>query len=367
MPDIPLSTPPASALSTPLASALNSPPASALSTPPDSTLNAPPASALSTPPASGQSSGLSRPPAPADRLGLARPGSPPSVPTSVLSVGVSRRPRRHSRRAWRTVSWLFILIGVLALLDATVTLVWQEPFSAIYARIEQDRLSGALHKVELAQPTPVERRQLSALPAQRQRIAFLASELQRHAPKGSPVGTIHIPSLGIAYVVVNGTGVSELEKGPGVYPETRFPGIAGTTAIAGHRTTYLAPFRHIDSLRRGDRILLNMPYAHFTYVVSGHRVVSPTDVGAAVNPVGYSRLVLSACTPLFSAAQRLLVFARLTTTVPIGAARLPATRVPASPLTSDARIPPVLAAGRPPATPPPAVSAARTPPPAPPT
>ena len=286
---------------------------------------------LSPPPTPGQS-GLNRPPIPAEGLGLARPGSPPGLPASVLSAGVDRRPGRGPRRAWRAFSWVLILVGALALVDATVTLVWQEPFSAIYARIQQDRLSGALHKVELAQPTPVERRQLSSLPAQRQRIAFLASELQHHAGKGSPVGTIHIPSLGIAYVVVSGTGVSELQKGPGVFPETRFPGIAGTTAIAGHRTTYLAPFRHIDSLRRGDRILLNMPYAHFTYVVSGHRVVSPNDVGAAVNPVGYSRLVLSACTPLFSAAQRLLVFARLTRTVPVGAARVVSRAPPVQPI-----------------------------------
>ncbi len=64
-----------------------------------------------------------------------------------------------------------------------------------------------------------------------------------------------------------------------------------------------------------------MPYAHFTYTVIGQEVVAPTDVRAAVDQVGYSRLVLSACTPLFSAAKRLLVFARLTRTVPVGAAR----------------------------------------------
>ena len=102
------------------------------------------------------------------------------------------------------------------------------------------------------------------------------------------------------------------------FPETPFPGIAGTTAIAGHRTTYLAPFRHIDRLRAGSRILLDMPYAHFTYTVIGKRVVAPTDVHAAVGDVGYPRLVLSACTPLFSAAKRLLVFARLSTTVGVG-------------------------------------------------
>ena len=176
---------------------------------------------------------------------------------------------------------------------------------------------------------------------------------------GSPVGRIHIPSLGVDFVIVKGTGVSELQKGPGVFPETRFPGIAGTTAIAGHRTTYLAPFRHIDALHRGNRIVLDMPYAHFTYTVTGQRVVSPSNVGAAVDPVGYSRLVLSACTPLFSAAKRLLVFARLTRTVPVGAARVG--------LTSGARTPPAGALGRPPAASPLAEGTPRLAPPAPPT
>jgi sortase A len=273
--------------------------------------------------------------------------------------GAPRSRRRRPRRALRVLSWVLILAGILALADATVTLLWQEPLSALYARIEQDRLSSTLQGVERAPPTPIERRQLSALPAQRERIAFLAGELQHHAAYGSPVGRIHIPGIGVDFVIVKGTGYSELQKGPGVFPETHFPGIAGTTAIAGHRTTYLAPFRHIDSLRAGNRILLDMPYAHFTYTVTGQRVVSPSDVGAAVNPVGYSRLVLSACTPLFSAAKRLLVFARLTRTVPVGAARIG--------VTNGARTPPAGAFGRPPAELPPLVSPASTPPPSPPT
>jgi hypothetical protein len=68
--------------------------------------------------------------------------------------------------------------------------------------------------------------------------------------------------------------------------------------------------------------VLKMPYAQFTYTVTGQRVVLPTDVPAAVSEVGYARLVLSACTPVFSAAKRLLVYARLTRTVPEGAARV---------------------------------------------
>ena len=70
-------------------------------------------------------------------------------------------------------------------------------------------------------------------------------------------------------------GVS-LEKGPGHYPGDRLPGLGQTVAIAGHRTTYLAPFRHIDSLSPGDRIVLKMPYAQFTYVVQYHKIV-PAD------------------------------------------------------------------------------------------
>jgi sortase A len=225
------------------------------------------------------------------------------------------------RRAWRALSVALILLGALVLADAGVTLVWQEPFSALYAKLRQDHLSGTLRAAEHAAPTAVERRALASLPDERRRIAFLARELDRHSGEGGAVGRIVIPRIGASYVVVKGTGTSALQSGPGIYSETSFPGVAGTTAIAGHRTTYLAPFRHIDALRPGSRILVNMPYAHFTYTVIGQRVVAPTDVAAAVGEVGYSRLVLSACTPLFSAEKRLLVFARLTRTVPEGAAR----------------------------------------------
>jgi len=240
----------------------------------------------------------------------------------------TRSPRRRtSRRAWRALSIVLIVLGTLALLDAGVTLVWQEPFSALYAKFRQDHLNGTLRTAERAAPTAVERRALASLPDERRRVAFLAGELQRHAGNGSAVGRIVIPKIDASYVVVKGTDTSDLESGPGIYSETSFPGVAGTTAIAGHRTTYLAPFRDINSLHPGNHILLNMPYAHFTYTVIGQRVVLPTDVSAAVANVGYTRLVLSACTPLFSAEKRLLVYARLTRTVPVGAARVLGGRV----------------------------------------
>lgn len=228
----------------------------------------------------------------------------------------------------RVLAVLLILAGTIALIDAGVTLVWQEPFSALYAKLRQDHLSGALAKVEKSAPTAIESRQLVDLSDVRRRIAYLAGGLEGRAKNGSPVGRIRIPRIGASFVVVKGTDTSDLESGPGIYPETVFPGMAGTTAIAGHRTTYLAPFRHVDALRSGSVIHLDMPYAHFTYKVVAKRIVAPTNVLAAVGNVGYSRLVLSACTPLFSAAKRLLIYARLTRTVPVGAGRVPAAQRP---------------------------------------
>jgi sortase A len=236
-------------------------------------------------------------------------------------AGGSRRESLRGRLA-RALGYALIALGALALIDAGVTLLWQEPITALYAKLRQDGLSGNLREIESAPPTPAVRRVLASLPDERRRVAYLAHRLQHDAADGSAVGRIVIPRIGARYVVVKGTGTEELESGPGVYPDTVFPGIGGTTAIAGHRTTYLAPFREINLLKPGNHILVHMPYARFTYTVTGQRVVLPGDVSAAVADVGYSRLVLSACTPLFSAARRLLVYARLSRIVPVGAATM---------------------------------------------
>jgi sortase A len=244
-------------------------------------------------------------------------------PSNVPAGSPRRRrspPRRRSPIAFNALAVALIVLGALIVIDAGVTLVWQEPLSALYAKLRQDHLSGALKTIERAPPTPAEQRALAGVSDQSARIALLAGELEHRAAQGSAVGRIRIPAIRASFVVVKGTSTSDLQSGPGIYPETGFPGISGTTAIAGHRTTYLAPFRHIDALHTGNRILLDMPYARFVYTVIGHEVVAPTDVRAAVENVGYSRLVLSACTPLFSAAQRILVFGRLTRAVPVGAA-----------------------------------------------
>ena len=110
--------------------------------------------------------------------------------------------------------------------------------------------------------------------------------------------------------MVEGTATEDLRKGPGHYDNTPLPGERGTVAIAGHRTTYGAPFRTIDQLDRGDQITAEMPYGTFTYRVEKTRIVEPTEV-SVYRKVGYDRLILSACHPLYSAAQRIVVFARL--------------------------------------------------------
>jgi sortase A len=116
------------------------------------------------------------------------------------------------------------------------------------------------------------------------------------------------PTLDRHYVLVNGDDSGDLRKGPGLYEKTPFPGQGGTTAIAGHRTTYLAPFRHINDLHPGDRIRIEMPYGTYTYAVTGQRIVRPEDVDV-VNRPGPG-LVLTACHPVYSAKQRIVVFAR---------------------------------------------------------
>ncbi len=91
-------------------------------------------------------------------------------------------------------------------------------------------------------------------------------------------------------------------------------------AVAGHRTTYLAPFRDIDQLGNRDQVVLQMPYADFTYQVERNRIVPPGATWVT-RRIAYDRLVLTACHPLYSASERIVVFARLVRTVPRGAAR----------------------------------------------
>ena len=215
------------------------------------------------------------------------------------------------RRLARGASTVLILAGVLLLLDAGLTVAWQEPVSAIYARLEQRSLDADLVRAGRAPLAPAERRVLSKLPSRAHRLAFLARRHKRRTGEGEALGRIRIPAIDVNFVMVEGIDPASLRKGPGRYPRTAMPGQPGTVAVAGHRTTYQAPFRRLDDLDRGDEVRVEMPYGDFTYRVERTRIV-PADAWWVTNRVGHDRIVLTACHPLDSAAQRIVVFARLT-------------------------------------------------------
>src|SRR4051795_8750111 len=213
------------------------------------------------------------------------------------------------RRVLRGLSHVLIVTGILLVLDAAVTIICQEPITAIYGKIRQDQLGGDLKQLERAPLPPSEQHVLRLLHEDDQRIAFLARAMRRRVHPGQAIGRIKIPHIHANFVMVEGTDAASLRKGPGHYPATPFPGMPGTVGVAGHRTTYLAPFNKLDKLRKGDEVRLEMPYAVVTYRVERTRIVKPTAVWATKR-VGYDRLVMTACHPKYSAAKRIAVFAR---------------------------------------------------------
>jgi len=206
---------------------------------------------------------------------------------------------------------MLITAGLVVMADAGLTLLWQEPLSAAYGAFKQGQAEDQLNQLEAQYPTPADLAAISGVQGNDKKARILAGRFEPHLQEGHAIGRIKIDRIGLNIVVVQGTDTASLEKGPGHYRNTPIPGQPGTVAIAGHRTTYLAPFRHIDEIQDGDDIRIEMPYAAFTYSVEKHEVVDPGDVGI-IKPVGYPRLVLTACHPPYSAAHRYAIFAKLT-------------------------------------------------------
>jgi sortase A len=189
------------------------------------------------------------------------------------------------RAVLRFVASVLMVSGVLLIGDAAATLLWQEPVSALMADRQQSKLEDAL-----------------ADPPRR--------VVEKKPLPGDAIGRLEIPAIGVKEYVVEGTDTGNLRKGPGHYPDTPLPGERGTSAIAGHRTTYGAPFRDVDDLKRGNVITLDLPYGRYVYRVERTKIVDDSDF-SVLREVRHDRLVLSACHPLYSAAQRVIVFARL--------------------------------------------------------
>jgi sortase A len=198
--------------------------------------------------------------------------------------------RSPARAVAHFVSSVLMVTGALLLVDAVLTVTWQEPISSFFANREQGKLEDAL-----AQPP--------------RRV------IERRPLRGDAIGKITLPTQDRSYFVIEGTGTKDLRKGPGHYSDTPLPGRRGTVAIAGHRTTYLAPFRKIDKLKEGDPVVVDMTYGRFVYNVEKTRVVKPNETGVK-RRVGYDRLILTACHPPYSAAERIVVFARFARRLP---------------------------------------------------
>lgn len=214
------------------------------------------------------------------------------------------------RRFLRSLGTALLVAGVALVIDAGLTVVWQEPFSAAYAHFVQGSLDGDLDELQAAGPGQSDRDALAALEERDQKIAYLARSLRRSVPEGQSVVRISIPKLKLGRAVVDGTQTADLRKGPGVIESTDLPGLGGTLGIAGHRTTYGAPFHDINKLGKGDKIFVGTPYGRFEYEVERYRIVKPTDVWV-LERIGRERLILSACHPLYSAAERIVVFAKM--------------------------------------------------------
>ena len=215
------------------------------------------------------------------------------------------------RRALYILSVALITAGIVIAADVAMTLAWREPLSTLYGSIQQSKAADSLDKLKLEFPEPAAVHDTTDRSGQiSDRARKLADDFAGKVETGNGIGRIKIPSIGVDIVVVQGTDTASLQKGPGHYPDTGFPGQGKTIGIAGHRTTYLAPFRNINDIADGDEITLEMPYGTFVYTVQKHEIVDPSQV-EIVDNVGYERLVLTACHPLYSAAERWAVFAKL--------------------------------------------------------
>ena len=214
-------------------------------------------------------------------------------------------------RFLRIFATALITAGLVVLADVGMTLAWKEPLSSIYGSIQQGKAEDDLAELQGRFPSEADLKTVNRVGDEKKRAVLLADRFADEIHNGRGIGRIKIPSIDLDIVVVQGTDEASLEKGPGHYPDTALPGQGKTIGIAGHRTTYLAPFHDINEIDDGDEVELEMPYGTFTYRVQKHEIVDPSDI-EIVDNVGYERLVLTACHPLYSAAQRWAVFAKLT-------------------------------------------------------
>jgi sortase A len=208
----------------------------------------------------------------------------------------------------RILGTLMVVAGTLLLAWALLVWRWQDPFTALYTLWEQRHLADEYEQ-------QVERFEVQKEDATPQRIAALAKRYRLTLREGDAIGRIRIPRLDVNMIVVNGTKTNTLKKGPARHRRTFLPGEGKLVYIAGHRTTYSAPFSDIDDLRTGDRVRLELPYAAFEYRIRGHRIVQAHEI-SVLRSRRREEVALQACWPRFFASHRYIAYARPVRVIP---------------------------------------------------
>jgi sortase A len=223
------------------------------------------------------------------------------------------------RRLLRILGTLMIVVGLAGLAWAFVVWRWQDPVTAIYTHLEQRQLSSGYERVveefDRRRPPPT-----TAAPNPAGRVRADARRFRKSLGRGEPVGRLRVPRLGLSMMVVNGTDHDSLTKGPGRYLGSFMPGEGQLVYIAGHRTTYSAPFSRIESLRRGDPVSVELPYGTFQYRIT-RSVIVPATALEVLRSHGREVLALQACHPRFFASQRYIAYARPVSFLPRGSGR----------------------------------------------
>ena len=202
------------------------------------------------------------------------------------------------------------LVGVGVLVWVIVVWRWQDPFTALYTHWKQHQLARSYdHLFAEYRPAPLGQGTASLAATQRA-IAREARLYRGKTHRGQAIGRIKVPRLGLSMILVNGTDHDSLTKGPARDLRTWMPGQGELIYIAGHRTTYLAPFAHIEKLRAGDFVILEVPYATFRYRVFKHRIVDANDL-SVLRSHHREVVELQACHPRFFASQRYIAYGRL--------------------------------------------------------
>src|SRR5438309_3143735 len=220
------------------------------------------------------------------------------------------------RRSIRILGTVLIVAGTLTLAWALVVWQWQDPFTALYTKWRQHQLTSQYERRVRTFHAPIA---TASFAAERRSISREARRYRLGSKWGEAIGRIRVPRMGVNMILVNGTDHDTLKKGPGRDLRTFMPGENRLIYIAGHRTTYLAPFSNIDSLRSGDRVTIEVPYGTFIYTVTRHRIVAATDLSVLRSP-RHELVELQACHPRFFASHRYIAYARLIRVEPRGAA-----------------------------------------------